>query len=121
MKISLLYNRNDKRIQGLHWKRNNYRFFQEGLPKHPEVEFSQYAIEGGFDCKQLDCDVVILWSLLKKNLEPMGLRGFEDLNCVKITRAPDAWEIDDYYKNLQKIGHRFGGQLPKSKRPIHLS
>jgi len=32
----------------------------------------------------------------------MMLVGFEDLNCVKITRAPDAWQIDDYYNRKAK-------------------
>ena len=104
MEVSLLYHKNDKGIHGNHWKRNNYRFFQEELPKH--VNFHRYPIGDGFDCKLVkDSDVVILWSIREHNLEPMGLKGFEDLKCFKITRAPDAWQIDDNYnKTAKRLG-----------------
>lgn len=103
IKLALLYNKNDKGIHGRHWKRNNYRFFQEELPKHTEIDFYGYPVEDGFDCNRIsDCDVVILWSIREKNLEPMGLKGFKELNCFKITRAPDAWQIDDCYNQKAK-------------------
>ena len=108
IKISLLYNHQDERIEGKHWKLNNYRFFVQGLSSHKEVELETIPIffsNGGFDCSFLKCDAVILWSILAKNLEPMNLKNFENLQCPKITRAPDAWEIDDYYnKKAKELG-----------------
>lgn len=79
---------------------NNRRFFVDELSKHAELHVVPCI--GEYDCKGLDCDVVILWSLLLKNIVPMGLSGFEDLKCVKVTRAPDAWEIDKFYNETAK-------------------
>lgn len=104
MKISLLYNTADRGINGNNWKLNNYRFFREELPKH--VKFTEYPIVDGMDCTGLkNEDAVILWRLTYAELEAMKLKGFEDLDCVKITRAPDAWQIDDYYnKKCKELG-----------------
>lgn len=106
IKFALLYYEDDRGINGRHWKRNNHRFFQEELPQHPEISMFRYPINGGFDCNVIaDADVVMLWSLMKYNVGPMMLRGFEDLKAYKIARAPDAWQIDgDYNKDLKKYG-----------------
>jgi hypothetical protein len=100
MRIALLYNPNDKGINGKNWKLNNYRFFREELPR--QVELKEYPVLYGFDCSNLDCDAVVLWSLLPKNLVNMQLKNFDKLKCVKITRAPDAWEIDEVYNKTAK-------------------
>lgn len=99
MQIALLYKHNDKGINGNNWKLNNWRFFREELPK--QVGLKAYCCSGEFDCSRFDCDVVIVWSLLEKYIFP--LKNWDKLNCVKITRAPDAWQIDDNYNKLAKL------------------
>lgn len=98
--VALLYNRRDRGIHGRHWKLNNYRFFRDELPR--QVNFKEYPIWRGFDCSRLKCDVAILFSILRKNLAGMKLEGFKGLDCVKVTRAPDAWQIDDEYNRTAK-------------------
>ena len=91
MKISLLYNPNDRGINGDNWKLNNYRFFREELPK----QIGDFVPIG-------ESDVVIIWSLLKKNLVGIEYDIVKKLKCLKVTRAPDAWEIDGYYNKTAK-------------------
>ncbi len=105
MRIKLLCNPNDKGINGKNWKLNNYRFFRDELSKQVDLDISPLLI----DYSQLDCDAVILWSLLPKNLHPwdknLGLSSFKELDCLKITRAPDAWEIDaEYNRRCKELG-----------------
>lgn len=101
MKVTLLYNPNDRGINGKNWKLNNYRFFREELPKHCEFFPNSYMT----DCCHIDSEIIMVWSLLEKNYKPMALKGLGGLDCVKITRAPDAWEIDeDYNKRCKELG-----------------
>ncbi len=108
MKVSLLYNPNDKGINGKNWKLNNRRFFVDELSKH--VDLNLLPMDDSLDCTKItDSDAVIIWSLLERNLQSRDLltrilkiwlriSGF-----VKITRAPDAWQIDDSYNEVAKI------------------
>lgn len=114
MEVALLYNPNDKGINGKNWKLNNYRFFREELPKH--VDLKEYPILGGFDCGGLKEDVVIFWRLLSKDLAPMELFGWGNFNAFRVTRTPDAWEIDETYNQICKS---FGIDLAVSFQSPH--
>lgn len=94
MKISLLYNPNDRGINGNNWKLNNYRFFREELPAQVELVEATDSLD-----MSPASDAVILWSLLRKNLLGLNCDAWNDYECPKITRAPDAWQIDDYYND----------------------
>jgi len=97
MKVTLLYNPKDRGINGDNWKLNNYRFFRDELPKHVDLDVV-------IDMCQVhpDTEAVILWSLLPKHIDTMCVDGFEDLKCLKITRAPDAWQINKAYNKTAK-------------------
>ncbi len=101
MRISLLYNPNDRGINGNNWKLNNYRFFVQELSRQSDLDVMPIW---GCDFEVFlkynsNPDALILWRLMKKELEPMKLKNLDNVKCPKITRAPDAWQIDDYYNN----------------------
>jgi hypothetical protein len=101
MKVSLLYNPNDKGINGNNWKLNNRRFFIDELSKHVELNFS--SVVSDFDCNDgIKSDAVIIWSLLEKNFTFIDLGRLKGLDYTMITRAPDAWEIDKGYNQRCK-------------------
>ncbi|HDY90358.1 MAG TPA: hypothetical protein ENH82_19845, partial [bacterium] len=126
LRIGLIYNCNDKGITGNHWKRNNHRFFREELPSRTDlVEWFEFPSH--FDGRVMDCadlnkynlDIAIIWSIFPRNLEDVGIINVDKLtNCVKITRAPDAWMIDAEWNARAKkfnINHAVSFQSDKAQ------
>jgi hypothetical protein len=72
------------------------------LSKHVDLDLIDF---GGGSYAGFSPDVMIIWRLTQQDFEPMRWGSLDKANCVKVTRAPDAWEInEDYNRRCKELG-----------------
>lgn len=112
LRFALIFDANDRKVAGTHWMRNNERFFRDaqfgGLSARTDrIEYAefQHSAEHPLDCRTLNSynfDVVLFASIRKPRIEGAGLSNVDKLNCMKITRAPDYFQIDEEWNARAK-------------------